>query len=205
MNKIIKNALILTLITLIAGAALGVVYEITKAPIAAANEAAKQLAYQEVMPDAASFEAYADFDSKAAIELMKESGMSSNEVDEVAVAKDESGEVIGYVITVTNKEGYGGSIKISTGIDVNGTVKGISILAISETAGLGMKATEEDFLVQFRDKAVSQFEYTKTGGNSDNQIDVISGATITTNAVTQNVNASLIYYQNVLGGGLTNE
>lgn len=205
MKKIIKNAVILTLITVIAGAALGVVYEVTKDPIAAAKEAEKQNAYKAVLTDATSFEEYAEFDADEASQLMEDSGLSGNVVNEVAVAKDDSGEVIGYVITVTNKESYGGEIQISTGIDVNGTVKGISILSISETAGLGMKATEADFMDQFKDKAVSQFEYTKSGASADNQIDAISGATITTNAVTQNVNSALVYYQNVLGGGNTNE
>ena len=90
-------------------------------------------------------------------------------------------------------------------VGTNGTVKGISILSISETAGLGMRAKEEDFQKQFREKTVDQFEYTKSGASADNQIDALSGATITTSAVTSNVNAALTYYQNVLGGGNTNE
>lgn len=205
MNKIIKNAIILTIITLVAGTALGVVYEVTKDPIAAAQEKAKQEAYKAVFAEASSFEEYADFDVDEAAKVIAEAGMEANVVDEVAIAEDASGEVIGYVVTVTNKEGYGGEIQISTGIDVNGTVKGISILSISETAGLGMRAKEEDFQKQFREKTVEQFEYTKSGASADNQIDALSGATITTSAVTSNVNAALTYYQNVLGGGNTNE
>ena len=57
MNKIVKDALILFAITLVAGVLLGFVYDITKDPIAAQNEKAKQEAYKEVMADADSFEA----------------------------------------------------------------------------------------------------------------------------------------------------
>ena len=87
---------------------------------------------------------------------------------------------------------------------MDGTVNGISILSISETAGLGMQA--EDILKpQFADKQVEKFEYTKNGAASENQIDAISGATITTNAVTNGVNAGLYYFQTKLGGGSANE
>lgn len=57
MNKILKNTLILTAITLVSGLLLGIVYEITKDPIAASQEKAKQEAYQQVIAEADSFEA----------------------------------------------------------------------------------------------------------------------------------------------------
>lgn len=74
------------------------------------------------------------------------------------------------------------------------------MLSISETAGLGMKADEDEFKDQFKDKNVEQFFYTKTGESGDNMIDAISGATITTNAVTNAVDSALVYFQNELGG-----
>ena len=90
------------------------------------------------------------------------------------------------------------------GITKEGQLNGISILSISETAGLGMRA-EEVLKPQFSGKIAEKFEYTKTGAVADNQIDAISGATITTNAVTNGVNAGLYYFQNALGGGVSNE
>lgn len=205
MNKIIKNTLILTVITLISGLALGIVYQITLEPIAAAQDAAKQEAYREVLPDADSFEAYEEFDAKEAAKAVQDAGLTDETIDEVAVALDASGETAGYVVTSTTAAGYGGEIQISVGIDAEGTVKGISILSISETAGLGMKADEAEFRDQFKDKAVSQFGYTKSAPSSDGEIQAISGATITTSAVVNDVNAALAYYQAVLGGGNTNE
>lgn len=204
MNKMIKNALILMAITLVAGLGLGVVYEITKAPIAAAQEKATQEAYKSVLSDASEFADYADFDAKEAAGILENTGLSSDIIDAVVEAKDKSGEVIGYVITVTSKEGYGGDIRISTGIDTTGTVKGVSILSISETAGLGMKATEDEFQNQFKDKQVDSFAYTKSGASADNEIDALSGATITTNAFTNDVNAALAYYTEVLAEGGSN-
>lgn len=199
MNKILKNTLIITAITLIAGIALGFVYEITKSPIAEAQEKAKQDAYKTVLADATEFELYSDFDAGEAASVLSDAGLSGDVIDEVAVGMNGS-DVVGYVITTTSKEGYGGDIKISTGILTDGSVKGIAILSISETAGLGMKATEDSFKDQFADKQVEQFAYTKTGETGDDKIDALSGATITTNAVTNNVNASLAYFQDVIGG-----
>lgn len=200
MNKIIKNALILTAITLISGSLLGLVYEITKEPIARAQENAKQEAYKAVLADADSFEDMTVEEEKAAGPLVA-AGYDADSITGVAVAKDASGKEIGYVITVTSHEGYGGDIEISVGILNDGTVKGIEMLSISETAGLGMKAKEPEFKNQFQDKQVNMFFYTKSGESGDDKIDALSGATITTNAVTNGVNASLVYFREVLGGG----
>ena len=94
----------------------------------------------------------------------------------------------------------GGDITFTMGIANDGTLNGISILDISETAGLGMKA-EEVLKPQFAEKNVPVFTYTKTGAVSEDQIDAISGATITTSAVTTAVNGGLYYFQTWLGGG----
>ena len=104
------------------------------------------------------------------------------------------------MITVTTHEAYGGDITLTMGIDNSGTLNGISILSISETPGLGMRA-EEVLKPQFAGKNVTEFTYTKTGAVSEDQVDAISGATITTNAVTNAVNGGLYYFQTQLGGG----
>lgn len=201
MNKIIKNTLILTVITVVSGLLLGVVYEITKEPIAIAQENTKQEAFMKVLPEAVSFEDYEDFDADSAAAILKENGYDGDDITEAAAGKDESGSTAGYVINVTSHEGYGGDIQISVGIAADGTVKGIEMLSINETAGLGMKADEAEFKDQFKDKNVEQFSCTKTGESGDDTIDAISGATITTSAVTNAVNSALVYFQNELGGG----
>ncbi len=201
----LKDTAILFAITLIAGLLLGLVYQITKDPIAAQKEKAKKAAYKEVFADAGDFkeEELAQIGDSE----WKGAGFEAVSVDEVIAAKasdSSDSETLGYVITVTTKEGYSGDISFTIGIRNDGTVNGISLLAISETAGLGMKAGEV-LSPQFKGKNVEKFEYTKTGAAADNQIDAISGATITTNAVTNGVNAGLYYFQTQLKGGSGNE
>ena len=202
MNKIIKNTLILTAITVVSGLLLGLVYDITKKPIAIAQENTRQEAFRSVLPDAASFEEYGEYDAEKAGELLRENGYDSNEISDAVTGKDGSGGTVGDVVNVISHEGYAGDIEISVGIAADGTVTGIEMLSISETAGLGMKAAETDFKDQFKDKKVEKFSYTKSGESGDDMIDAISGATITTNAVTNAVDAALVYYQNELGGGV---
>lgn len=202
MNKIVKNTLILTAITVVSGLLLGVVYGITKEPIAEAQENTKQEAYRSVLSDASSFETMEDFDAADAASILEENGYSSDEITEVAEGIDDSGETFGYVVNVMSHEAYDGDLEVSVGIAADGTVKGIEMLSISETAGLGMKADEAEFKDQFKDKNVEKFTYTKSGESGDDKIDAISGATITTNAVTNAVDSALVYFQNELGGGV---
>lgn len=207
-SGMLKDTAILLVITLISGLLLGLVYQITKEPIAVQKEKAKQEACQEVFADAASF-APLEFTQPDA-SAWAEAGFKDVTIDEVMAAQAGTGDgadgagILGYVITVTTKEGYGGDISFTIGIREDGTVNGISILSISETAGLGMRA-EEVLKPQFEGKNAEKFEYTKFGAVSDYQIDAISGATITTNAVTNGVNAGLYYFQTQLKGGSENE
>ena len=112
MNKIIKNTLILAAITVVSGLVLGAAYEVTKGPIAQTQAKQKQEACQAVYPEADSFEAM-DVDQKAAKEAIKKMGTNAT-VDEVYSAVMDGSEA-GYVITVTDKDGYGGDIQITVG------------------------------------------------------------------------------------------
>ena len=199
MNKIIKNTLILTVITLVAGLLLGAAYEITKEPIAQSEENAKREAWQAVFPDADAdaFESV-DVDTDIANQVIKDLGISGS-IDEVCTV--DGGET-GYVITTTDGEGYGGDIQVTVGITADGTVSGVSFLSISETAGLGMRADTDDFKNQFKDKNVEAFSYTKSGASADDEIDALSGATLTTNAVTNGVNAGICCFNYCNESGL---
>ena len=109
-------------------------------------------------------------------------------------AKDASGNLLGYVITVATK-GYGGDIDFVTGITTDGTMNGISYLEITETAGLGMRATSDEFKGQFAGKQVQEFTLTKTGATADDQIDALSGATVTSTAMMRGANAALAAFR----------
>lgn len=199
-KKILHDALILFAFTVVLGLLLGVVYGITKEPIEKVNYEKTQAAYKAVFEDAASFEEYADFDKEAAQKLVTENGYV-DEIGGVQVAKDADGSTLGYVITVTAKDASQAAITFSVGIRNDGTVNGYSITSIAETPGLGMKAAEESFYGQFKGKAVDSFTVVKSAPASDGEIESISGATITSAAMANGVNACLVYFQNVLAGG----
>lgn len=201
MKNIIKNTAILTVITLVAGILLGLVYEITKEPIAQAKEKAKIEAYQTVMKEADTFDAEVVLGPEEVDKLLAKKKITGCSVDEVVAAKAK-GEIIGYIFTTTSSEGYGGNIQVSVGILNDGTVTGVEMLSIKETVGLGMNANTPEFKNQFADKKTDFFVVTKTDVASDNEIDAISGATITSEAVTDAVNAAIACYQEWLGGSV---
>lgn len=199
MKEIMLNSLKLFLITLIAGLLLGTVYEITKEPRKKQEEKTKQTAYEKVFEAADSFEEM-DYDKKELETYISDNGYKPSiaYIDGIVKALDGDKNVVGYVITVTDKEGYGGNIQFTIGIQSDGTINGVSFLSIEETAGVGMKAKENKFKSQFEGRKVDSFEYAKNGATADNQIDAISGATITTNAVTNGVNTGILAYKFVM-------
>lgn len=203
MNRIVKDTLILFAITLVAGLGLGFVYNVTSEARAKQEEKTKVSAYESVMPGLANFDEI-DLDAAEADKYIadkiktneKENNISTIKaynaaVDNVVKATDKEGNELGYIVTITDSEAYGGSLQMTVGISSDGTVKGISFLALNETPGLGMKANEDIFKNQFNEKKVDYFEYTKTSPSKDNEIQAISSATITSNAVTHGVNAAL--------------
>ena len=210
MKNIIKDACILFAITLVAGILLGLVYNVTKDPIAQQNEKAKQKAYQEVIADADKFEAldgsYASdkvAETAKAVLSASATDFSKDEVSEV-VAGIKNGKIIGFVVTVVAHDGYGGDIKFSVGLSTDGTYLGTSILTISETAGLGMRAKQDpSFTSQFTAKsdAVASFSVVTDGSASESNanVDAIGGSTITSKSVTKGVNYALAVYKLVAG------
>ena len=216
MNKstLVKDALILTAITLVAGLLLGLVYGITKEPIAVAQENAKQASYSAVFAEADHFEEYEGFDADAAAAVLEGTADTvttgnvggalgdHNTIDSVMVAYSAANEALGYVITVTDNGGYGGELTFSVGIQTDGTVNGIAFTSLNETAGLGMKAKDEGFASQFSGRVIAGdgLSVNKSGTAGDDEIAAISGATITSSAVTSGVNAAVAYFRSVLGG-----
>lgn len=195
-----KDAVILFAITLISGLCLGVVYDVTKAPIEQATIAANNKTYQEVLNTASEFSEIADSE-EAAVKLNLSDafmGFGGVAVESVLEGKDESGAVVGHVINSLSNDSYGGAVKISVGFDADGVITGVGIREISDTPGLGLKAKEADFRDQYIGKNVESLTVTKMGASAENEIDAISGATVTSNAVTNAVNAALYYLHNCM-------
>lgn len=200
MNSMIHDALVLTAITLVSGVALGAVHGITEAPIAKAQEDALQKAYSEVFTKADSFKDLDSFNSNKATKLVQKAGYTDDDINNCVVAVDKSGQELGYVITVTSHAGYGGDITLSMGVTDDGTMNGYSITDIHETAGMGMKATQPKFMDEFKGIKAEKYEVVKGSSAGDGQIESISGATITSRAVTNAVNAGFEYYDSLTGG-----
>lgn len=161
--------LILCIITVIAGVALGATDILTRDRIAEQEAIALNAARMSVMPTATDF----------AEEALPE-GVA---LDSLYSAKN-GDEIVGYVgqATVT---GFGGPIVVVLGVDNDGTVTGISVggSSFAETAGLGTRTKEPEFTDQFKGLASEP--------KLNENVDGISGATVSSSAVTGG--ASAIY------------
>ncbi|WP_242826995.1 FMN-binding protein [Butyrivibrio sp. MC2013] len=205
--EMIKNALILFVITLIAGILLGMVYQVTKEPIAQQEALKVENANKAVFAEAASFgeESVLDEAEKDRL-LLSDEEFSGVNIDSVLEAYDASGALEGYVMQITSK-GYGDEIVFSMGVDLEGELNGISLISINETPGLGMNA-EKVLVPQYSEEGLAaspDYSIVKDGSGkanaSDTAIEAISGATITSKAVNRGVNAGLLYYSEILKGG----
>ena len=182
-KEIVIPAISLFLICLVATALLGFTNQITAPKI-------EQLAIEtETKTKAEVLSAATEFSEKKTVTL-----------DETEYSYYEGiadGKTVGYVFT-TSAKGYGGDIKVMVGIDAEGAVTGVSILEISETAGLGMNAKNESFLKQFDGKN-SLINVIKNGTPADDEISALTGATITSKAMAKAVNTALDLYKTVGG------
>ena len=171
-------------VTAVTGIILGLVENVTSKAILQAEIAARNEAYQLVMPAGKTFD---EVEAKP-----------DDCVTGVIKASDESGTV-GWCVNVSSK-GYGGQIGFVVGITKEGTVKAINILSHSETPGLGAKSTEPEFYTQFNDKDKLPLKVVKGSASNPDEIAAISGATITSNAVTDGVNGAVKYWSENLKG-----
>ena len=195
-NKFLKNCLALFVITLVAGVSLAFVNEVTKEPIAKAQDKARLEAYEVVYPNA-EFKVMDNSDEilKASSKSLEKENLSQCSVDDVLAVTNKNGNLIGYVFSATSPSGYGGDIKVAVGVsNKTNKITGFTVLSHSETAGLGAKATEDEFKSQFIGKSANGINYTKNGASNDTEIDALSGATITSNAVCEAVDTALAVY-----------
>ena len=127
-------------------------------------------------------------------EEFEEKTFGSENIFNYYVAKSEDKE-IGYIF-VTKAKGYGGEVSVMTAVNIDGTVKSVAILdASNETPGLGQNVTKESFYSQFTGK-IEGVKVLKNGAdNEKNEIDAVTGATISSRAVTKAVNEALGNYK----------
>ncbi|MBE6022849.1 MAG: RnfABCDGE type electron transport complex subunit G [Cellulosilyticum sp.] len=175
MNHPLKLGGILFLITAICVGILGAVNQIT-APIIAANEIkSEEAAMRKLITEAEHFIPLED--------------LADESVKKVCIAQ-KGDTTIGYVLRM-EPNGYGGAIKLLIGIDLEGNVAGISILEHSETPGFGANAEKESFKGQFTMRKTPLL--VSKAAPDENEIQAITGATITSEAITNAVNSASEY------------
>lgn len=173
----LRLALILFGITAVVALLLSTVNEVTKGPIARQKEAQVHSAMAQVLP-AESYEK---------IENLEQFGLDEI-VLEVYVAKN-GDEQAGYCVK-TAPPGYGGTIEMITGVDMEGTVTKVNIVSMSETAGLGTKTNDASFLDQYSGKGLG-VTVTTSSSPKENEVSAIAGATVSSKAVTTGVAAAV--------------
>lgn len=186
-RKIIKEALVLFVITLVSGLLLGLAYQVTKGPIEAREAEQKKAAYQSVFPEAEKFVSTELLEAKVADSetILSKVGILGVTVTECLEAQDASGNFLGYVMNLSFA-GSQGPMTMAYGWSSDGTTKGIDILTSTETAKMGALADEPEFKSQFELKQTEKFSL-------DENVDVISGATITSEAVVNAANAGIAF------------
>lgn len=185
MKENFKLGGILLIITAIAGLLLGAAHSITLEPIAKQEQMTKAAAMRETLPKAQEFK-------------VKEVSLDGiiKEVNEGT----SSGKTSGFAIKVAPK-GYGGAVELMVGISTEGKVEGIKVLSHSETPGLGANAPQPKFSGQFSGKPINkELVVVKKSPSADNEIEAITGATITSKAVTNGVNEAVKFYNTKLKG-----
>ena len=201
-EKSIRVVFAICLIGLFSGLALGLIHDITKKPIEETATKKEQASYKAVFDSASTYEENADVLDKIN-KILDENGYTDADIDKVLSAKDENNNEIGLILIITTHKGYAGDIQMAVGIDKDCQITGISMLSIGETPNLGMEARDNpDFTAQYVGKDVDKFTVTKNGAATDSEINAISGATITSNAVTGAVNTSLFAASKIYEGGI---
>lgn len=188
MRDIIKLSVVLFVITAVAAVLLGYTNYMTKDKIAEQIMLENQLARQSVMSEADDFE---QIDQNKIVSIAENLHFSDTDiVSEVYTAK-KGDELIGYTFKSLPK-GFGGELSLLTGISLDGEITGMKVISHNETPGLGAKSTEPLFQDQYKDKSVEKsLIVVKTKPTNDNEIQAITGSTITSSAVTDGVNYSL--------------
>lgn len=184
-EKPLVLAVILLVITAVVALLLACTDSLTREKIETNTAKEQNEARMAVMEDASEFE-------KLDAELDPD-GI----VTEIYEGKSASGETVGYCVSV-KPNGFGGAIEMIVGVRSDESLTGIQIVSLSETPGLGSKAQEPKFKDQFNGKSVKEpLTVIKSGTAKDNEVMAISGATISSNAVTSGVNAAAAAVKNL--------
>ncbi len=193
-KDIVKPALILAIICTLFTGALAYVNGITEPIIEENDRIAEQESLKSVFADAQ------EFLEPIKADTLKAEGYEVSERIVKAYEAQKDGQAIGYVVEVSSR-GYGGEIKMFVGIDKTQNITGVVLVSHSETPGLGAKGAEPKFKDQFVGAIPEKdFFIIKTAPSADNEIQAISGATITSRAVNSGVVDAVALVRSMAGG-----
>lgn len=181
MKETIKLGFILLLITAVSGGVLAFSNSITAPIIEEIERQGSFGALTEIFPDAEDFQ---EIDEDKLEEVMADNKYVI-EVHEAIVGDD----IVGYTIK-TISSGYGGELPVITGINLDGTIAGIRVLENSETPNLGTKVEEPNFTEGFIGKGTSEEIVGVKDPSGDNEIQGITGATVSVTGVLTGVNGA---------------
>jgi electron transport complex protein RnfG len=192
-----KLAIILLVICAISSGLLGLTNQMTYPKILERRAQTEAEAKEIVMPDADDITESLDEATYNAV--LDEMLLTSDTINDVYVAKKD-GAVIGYVFKC-EVNGFGGALQVMVGINIDGTISGAKVTSHSETVGLGAKSTDETWISQYKGLSTSEdITVVKTENKTGNQITAITGATITSRAVTSAVNYASQAFNLIIGG-----
>ncbi|MBF4694857.1 RnfABCDGE type electron transport complex subunit G [Fusibacter ferrireducens] len=191
MKDIFKTGIILFIICAVAAFALAMTNEGTKDQIALQRQLANDAAKAAVLPSASSFE---DLDEAQNAEVSEKFAP----VAEGYIGYDADHNIVGYVFK-SLPTGFGGAVEVVTGIDVEGTVTGMRMGNHQETPGLGARAKEPLFYEQYNGMSASDHIGVAKSNPTETDIQAITGATISSAAITSGVNASIDAYHFIMG------
>ncbi|AEV66825.1 RnfABCDGE type electron transport complex subunit G [Acetivibrio clariflavus] len=184
MRDIVIPTIVLFLICVIVTMSLALTNYATKDAIAEQNKIQAESAKREVFSEAETFEEIEDLDS-----ILGAAG--EEKLIKEAFHCSKNGKEIGRVYSVESN-GYGGVISMVVGIDNDGKITGVKIISLSETPGLGSKVQEEPFLSQLVGITPKEaLTVVKSGGSKQEEIDAVSGATISSKAVVKGIQAAI--------------
>ncbi len=177
--SMIRLGLILTAYAVVCCTILALVNSITAPQIALNQERKVNQAMKEFFPEEGLiFETVEDY---------KASVVGTITVDEIYIAKKD-GKILGGAAQVTGPTYDQGSILV--GIKTDGTVTGLQFLKLTDSPGFGLKANDPTFKLPNGKTFYGQFEgkNAKKGFVAGENFDAISGATITSVAVSSLIN-----------------
>ena len=205
--KRVKNIIALIIIVLLMGSLLVVTYFINKNQILANEYIDSSKAHLEIFPDADSF-MDAEYNHDLFKTYLDSYGFTDDVVSITSVkyAKDVDGRVTGLLIDLNSYKRNGGVVNASIGIRIDGLVKQIFILGITDQKGLDVQVDNAKFLSQFYDKVVEQFNLVTANVTDESDVLEVTGAHDASLAMVNAVNASLKAYEFLDGseGGFLN-